>query len=596
MIQITNKSNCCGCNACTVVCPKHCISMLNDEEGFFYPKVDELHCINCGLCDKVCPIINPVTALTPRFDKLEVYAAYHNNHETRLDSTSGGVFSALAEKMFEGGGYVGGAVYNPDYSVSHIVTNDPARLVDIRSSKYLQSYTDSLFHDVKHLLKQGEHVLVCATPCQIDGLYAYLGKEYEYLITCDFICRGVNSPKVFQKYMEMLERQQSSKAKVIKFKDKTFGWHRFSMRVDFENGKRYCKDRYHDPFFVGYLRTGNFARPSCYECKFKGTKRKADITLADFWGIEQIDKSMDQDCGTSLVMIHTEQGKQYFEQIKDKITWKPFTLEQGIKVNPAYYTSMQKGKLDREFFFEAIDKLPFEEVVKSFFPVKRLELSFFVKFGRKLCFVLMNRAIHPCSCLKTIYYSYFCSKIYTTKANAFNVLKNSCIEIRKGAKIFLNDRLTLGDRQVKKSQLETRLLIEDNASLTVNSSFHISAGSYVRVIKGGCLILNGGYLNEGVHITCASIIEIGSGCAIAKDVIIRDFDAHTIEEPGYEIAKPVIIGNHVWIGNRAMILKGVTVGDGAIVAAGAIVTKDVPSHSLVGGVPAKIIKQNVNWH
>lgn len=597
MIQITDKTLCCGCNACTEVCPKHCISMPNDEEGFFYPSVDKAHCIDCGLCEKVCPILTPKFLPDNRFNTPQVYAAYHNDDSIRVDSTSGGIFSALADQIFDEQGYVGGAVYNSDYSVSHIITADRSKLDELRSSKYLQSYTDHLFSSVKELLKEGEQVLVCGTPCQINGLYGYLGKDHENLTTCDFICRGVNSPLVFQKYMDMLERQNESKASRIKFKDKTFGWHRFSMRVDFANGKRYCKDRYHDLFFIGYLQTGNFARPSCYTCRFKGNRRQADITLADFWGIERLDKSMDQDRGTSLVMIHSEKGKKLFDKIRNKISCKSFTIEQALVGNPAYYSPLRKTREDRDAFFEAINKLPFEEVAECFFPKGTLRTRYISKMRhiKKLNHLFMGRGFSLSAWWKTFYYSFISRHVFAKRIFSMDILKYGCVEIRKGATVYLNEWLTLGVKQVRGSQLETRLLLEENAKLTVNGSFRVYAGSYIRVIKGGNLILNGGFINEGVQITCASKIEIGKGCTIARDVVIRDYDGHMIDLPDYEITKPITIGDHVWIGNRAVILKGVNIGDGAIVAAGALVTKDVPANSIVAGIPAKVVKKEVYW-
>jgi acetyltransferase-like isoleucine patch superfamily enzyme len=176
------------------------------------------------------------------------------------------------------------------------------------------------------------------------------------------------------------------------------------------------------------------------------------------------------------------------------------------------------------------------------------------------------------------------------------IFKHCCIEIHKGAIWELKGRMTLGKKQTKSSKKETRLLLEQNTTLTVNGYFDTYADCFIRIIKRGHLILNSGFTNEGVQITCASKIYIGDDCTIGRDVVIRDYDGHTIEIPGYEIAKPISIGNHVWIGNKAMILKGVTIGDGAIIAAGAIVTKDVESGCLVGGIPAKVIKENVSWH
>jgi acetyltransferase-like isoleucine patch superfamily enzyme len=191
--------------------------------------------------------------------------------------------------------------------------------------------------------------------------------------------------------------------------------------------------------------------------------------------------------------------------------------------------------------------------------------------------------------------NFFSKYVIRSKSVKFLPYKYSRISIDSTATLVLNASFIMGIKQLKSSHLETRLLLEEDSKMTINGTFGMYCNSYIRVIKGGELVFNGGFINENVQITCASKIYIGKGCAIARDVIIRDFDAHTIEQEGFEIAKPITIGNHVWVGNRAMILKGVTIGDGAIIAAGAIVTKNVPARSVVGGVPAKVIKENVSW-
>ena len=189
----------------------------------------------------------------------------------------------------------------------------------------------------------------------------------------------------------------------------------------------------------------------------------------------------------------------------------------------------------------------------------------------------------------------FFSNNIISKKGLFLIHNYSRINIDKKAKIILNSHFVFGIKQVKSSHLETRLLLEENSKLTINGSFGVYCNSYIRVVKGGSLILNGGFINENVQITCASKISIGKGCTIARDVIIRDYDSHTIEEDGFQMMKPIIIGDNVWIGNRAMILKGVTIGDGAIIAAGAIVTKNIPSKTIAAGVPAKVIKKGITW-
>ncbi len=601
------------------VCPQHCITMEPDSEGFLYPEVDTTCCNNCGLCEQTCPVListSGIFSLETDSDMstlfkdigselipqpISVYGAYHHCLQTRVDSTSGGVFSALAEVFFESGGCVAGAVYNKDHSVSHIVTDNVSRLVDLRSSKYLQSFTDQMYRDVKILLDSGTRVLVCGTPCQINGLHGFLRKDYENLVTCDFICKGVNSPLVFKKYMDMLERKYRSKAKVIKFKDKTHGWHRFSMRVDFENGKRYCQDRYHDPFFVGYLQSGNFVRPSCYECRFKGSNRKSDITLADFWGIDKLDVTMDQDLGTSLVLINTQKGARIYREIQSKVCSKQFQFEDAIKENSAFHLSLKNSPRDRSVFFSELNRLPFEKVAKKFFPLPTIKrrlyvwaMSKYVKI-RKLRQFVFNTGLSFSTWRNVVYYN-FISKNVTSKMKVpFRFLNHCTVDLRKGAKVVVNAKMTIGVQQVRNAHLETRILVEEGGVLTVNGPFTMYAGSYIRVLRGGNLVLNAGFINEGVQITCKKRVTIGKGCAIARDVIIRDYDAHQLLGDGNKVGEEISIGDHVWIGTRAIILKGVTIYDGAVIAAGAVVPHDVSAKCLVAGVPAKVIRELVEW-
>ena len=194
-----------------------------------------------------------------------------------------------------------------------------------------------------------------------------------------------------------------------------------------------------------------------------------------------------------------------------------------------------------------------------------------------------------------IHYNFFCNKVDSKKKLGLSLTKHVRIQLDKGAKIILNDKLNIGITQVKGSKMETRIWLEEGAKLTVNAPFSMYAGSYIRVTKGGHLILDGGFINENVQITCGETIEIGKGCAIGRDVVIRSYDGHTILKEGYRISEPIKIGNHVWIGQGASILKGVTIGDGAIIAAAAVVTKNVPSNTAVGGVPAKVINENISW-
>ena len=596
MINITNKVDCCGCNACGDICGKHAISFVTDNEGFWYPEVNKELCVDCGLCDKVCPIQNKANHVE-RYSEPNVFAAYTKDEAIRLDSTSGGIHSMLALKMYEKDAYVGGAVYNPDHTCSQIVDNNPERLPEIRSSKYLQSNAEGVYKEIRSLLKEGKNVFFCGCPCQIHALYNFLGKEYENLVTCDFICRGVNSPKVFLKYMEMLERQFGAKATKIKFKNKKWGWHNFSMRVNFENGKEYCKDRWHDLFFIGYLQAGNFTRPSCYECHFKGFPQKADITLADFWGIENIDKSMDQDKGTSLVMVNSDNGMNLFNSIKDNIEWQQFTMDDAREGNPAMEGSLQSAKPNRESFFDSLDKMHFEKQVAKFFPLTtwKSQIKKYLRPLKTIFRVIDTLGLSFQAWITFLWVNFLTT--HTERKGRGIILngKRTIFQTDNGSKLLLGATFRTGIKQVRKSKMETRILLEKDSQLVVDGNFSVYAGSYIRVAPNGKLILHGGFVNENVQITAGSVVEIGSDFTCGRDVVIRSYDGHKIAYDGYQISEPIKIGNHVWVGQGATILKGVNIGDGAIIAAGAIVTKDVPDGCIAAGVPAKVVKENVKW-
>lgn len=602
MINITNKVDCCGCNACGDICPTQAIEFVTDNEGFWYPKVNLDKCIDCGLCEKTCPMLQKADGVI-RFDTPKVFAAYAKDEQIRVDSTSGGIFSMLALKGYEEKQYVGGAIYNKDHTVSQIVSNDPKLLPEIRSSKYLQSSATGVYREIKSLLKTGQKVLFCGTPCQIQALYLYLGnKEHENLTTIDFICRGVNSPKAFLSYMDMLEKQFGARASKIKFKAKEWGWHRFSMRVNFENGSEYCKDRYHDLFFIGYLQSGNFTRPSCYECPFKGFPQKSDITLADFWGIENIDKSMDQDKGTSLVLINSEKGRIFFDGIKNEIVCKEFTMDDARKGNPAMDSSLKNTGTNRDRFFSDLDKYPFDVVARRNFPMPTIKNKVLAKIKRiakggiKAMSVISNLGFSFSGWNSFIMLNFISNKAVRNCKLPYLGGRHTIVQLDSGSRIQFNKRLKTGIRQVKRSTLQTRILLEHDSEFSINGSFSVYAGSYIRLLPNSRLILNGGFINENVQITVGDTVEIGEGATIGRDVVIRSYDGHTIDTPGYRISEPIKIGRHVWIGQGATILKGVTIGDGAIIAAGALVTKDVPAKCIVGGVPAIVIKENVTWH
>jgi acetyltransferase-like isoleucine patch superfamily enzyme/coenzyme F420-reducing hydrogenase beta subunit len=596
MIVITDKSLCCGCNACAEVCPVECISMKVDNEGFEYPEIASSKCIDCGKCNAVCPIGSKgkVNELLP---VPVVYAAYSKDPQVQMDSTSGGIFSEIAHHFYDLNGFVSGAVYRNGYSVEHILSEDRLDLDKIRSSKYVQSTNNGLFRRIKILLQEDKRVLVCGTPCQINGLLNYLGLQYDNLLTCDFICRGVNSPAVFKSYLTMIQNRYSSAIVEIKFKHKKFGWHRFSTRIKFENGEEYIKDRYTDPFMIGYLQNGCFCRPSCYECKFKGYEHNSDITLGDFWGIENIDPSMDNDQGTSLVMINSANGFDIFNIIKEKLVYKEFRVSDIVAQNQMLVKQIDCGQETRSHFFSLLEKKGFQSVYQKYFSkYKRGGRGDFLRLVGIIRSFLQDFQITPRMILGNLWYNSLSSYVDSRKFFSLRINSHTILELNSDSQINLLAPLALGMKQVKKSKLETRVLLEKNSQLDVNGKFTVFSGSYIRVVEGGQLVLYGGFINECTQITCGSRIEIGEGATIGRDVVIRDYDGHTIVRQGYSISEPITIGKHVWIGNRAMILKGVTIGDGAIIAAGSIVTKSVPAFSVAAGIPARIIDEDVDWY
>ena len=234
MIDIEDKRNCTSCSACYNICPKNAIEMIEDKEGFKYPVVNKKLCIECKMCEKICPVINK-NKKEDKYQEPIVIAAQSKDTNIRLDSTSGGLYTEIAKSILKQNGYICGAVYDEYWMVKHILTNDDKELEHLRSSKYLQSDINNIYSEIKSILQQGKKVLMCGSPCQIAGLNNYLGKAYENLYTCDFICRGMNSPKIFKGYINNLESKYKSKITKIKFKNKIHGWHNFSTKIDFAN-------------------------------------------------------------------------------------------------------------------------------------------------------------------------------------------------------------------------------------------------------------------------------------------------------------------------------------------------------------------------
>ena len=357
MIQIKDKKECCGCGACANICPQKCITLMPDEEGFLYPVVDKKKCTNCGLCEKICPIINK-----QKDDMIlpQCYACYNIDDEILLDSSSGGVFHLLAESVINNGGIVYGAKFESAYKVVHARITTVEEMAELRKSKYLQSEIRDVYTQVKQDLQDGKTVLFSGTECQIAGLKKYLVVEYDNLYTQGIICHGVPSQYVWEKYLR--ENKIGSNA-IVNFRHKSNGWENYSVFVQDEN-IQINTDHSKDCYIKSFLSDCNI-RPSCYDCKFKTITRYADITLADFWGVSQKHNDMNTGKGTSAVMIHSEKGKNLFDNIANNLVIKPVLYDDILKNNTAGLLSAKPHK-NRNKFFNQIKAKPLKSLVKKY--------------------------------------------------------------------------------------------------------------------------------------------------------------------------------------------------------------------------------------
>lgn len=333
MIAIKEKADCCGCGACRDVCPTQAIRLITDEEGFLYPVADADQCIGCGKCDRTCPVSSP------KEEKREIaaYAAQTKDETVCKSSSSGGLFTEIASYILERGGIVFGAAFDETFKVVHIGVERAEELEKLRGSKYVQSEIGDAYIRAKEQLNSGRLVLFTGTPCQISGLYAFLGREYSTLYTQDIICHGVPSPMVWKKYVDYREAMSGAKLKRAFFRDKEHGWRNYSMRFEFKNGKEHTSVFSNDLYMRGFL-SNLCLRPSCYRCAFKTKSRPADFTLADFWGAEKLLPEVD-DRGTSLVILHSARARSLFESIKPNLNCCETDFEEAIKYNSAMVRS-----------------------------------------------------------------------------------------------------------------------------------------------------------------------------------------------------------------------------------------------------------------
>lgn len=383
MKQIVDKSLCTGCTACANICPRGAINFKEDDEKFKYPTINQEKCIDCGLCKKICPIINK-----KKNTSLNIcYAAYAKDNEIRDNGSSGGIFEIIANYILEQNGIVIGAAFDEKLKLRHIAISKKEELKQLRGSKYIQSDLDDIFNLVKNNVKDRK-ILFVGLPCQVAGLTSYIDKDYDNLITIDLICHGVPSIKVFNKYIKEIEKKNNTIVKNYLFRDKTFGWKNFSNKIilkDTEIIQSHKENDYMKLFLYDYA-----LRKCCYNCNFKLGNKYSDITLGDFWGIENKNIIENDDKGMSAVIINTIKGKEIFENVNNKLKYQECKLEDILDGNMALAISSSCPDKRTEFFND-LDKKDINELVKKYIPKKNIIKIIYIKIKNKIKTIIRRK-------------------------------------------------------------------------------------------------------------------------------------------------------------------------------------------------------------
>lgn len=350
MVDIKDKKKCCGCTACFNACPVNAIMMVKDDEGFYYPKIDYNKCIKCDLCSKVCPFINLKDK--ENFAK-KIYNIHAKDEEILLKSSSGGVFPVLAKKIVE----LKGNVIAVNNKFNYVIIKDVKELSSLYGSKYVQVFNKDIFKKTKDLLINNEIVLFVGTPCTVNGLKNYLGKNYENLYTCDLICHGVPS----ELWLERYKKSFSKKVNNINFREKSHGWQDFCVKIDLDK-KSYTSLAIDNEYMRAFL-DNLCLRHACYDCKAKGNNRLSDITLGDYWGIDKA-KDVYNYFGNSIIVINTSKGEEILNSVIDKFNFEELN-EQELCKNSAYNHSVERPK-GRDSFYIDLAKMPYNKFIRKY--------------------------------------------------------------------------------------------------------------------------------------------------------------------------------------------------------------------------------------
>jgi len=598
-VMSVEKNSCVGCKVCADVCSRKAISFECDVEGFWYPVVDKSICNNCGLCVTKCPSKSEVIEDN---NERKTYAAWNKDSGIRLDSTSGGVYYAIASYVLAQNGYLVGSRYSEDFkSAYHCYEDSFEGLAKLAGSKYFQSDTAGIYSQTQELLKTGRLVLFVGSPCQVSALNKYLGCQYDNLITVDYICKGVPSPLIHKKKIELYESKE--KSQVVFYRDKydKYAWTDFGEQIKYANGKEKFVSRWKDEINNCFVEKNMNIRPSCYQCKNRGANYHSDITIGDFWGVRAVTEH-DNKRGVSALIVNSEKGQAFIYKTKDYLYLERRTLEEVKNGNPAYMKSVERP-IDREVFFEHVAIKGLDSAVNYYAHRgvrRKLSDEKKVLKAKLRKWIPIIKEIKVINWSQFIKYNYFCSEVYRDRDTFLVPCKGTVINIEKGAKVYIHGNVFLNYYPCYKwAKQHTLFSVASGASYTANNRIEIAFGNTISVSSNASMSM--GYLFTGVNtnIVCHHKMEFGNNVMLGRDVCVFDSDYHKIYDEKEKLInddKPVIVGDSVWIGARSMVLKGSIIENGAIVSANSIVMGNIESNKVfINKREMKSVGQNVMW-
>lgn len=360
-------TNCCGCGVCANACTQNCIEMTLDAEGFLVPTVNMEICVHCGICEKVCPINQKKEIISPPI----VIGAFSKEDTLRYESSSGGVFSVLATEIINQGGVVCGVEFDSiSQNARHIIIDKIDDLEKLRGSKYIQSEVGDVYINIKKHLLTGRKVLFSGTPCQVAGLRSFLRKDYDNLLCVEVICHGVPSTRLWEKYIQETEKRENKRVINVLFRNKKYSWSEFGMSKEYSDLSQKFLFSFEDPFFQMF-NSNLCLRKSCYKCEFKGLNTKADISLGDFWHVDEINPKLDDGKGISIVLLCTNKGINFFNKMSNKmnICIKDADYETACRLNSAIVKPLPESDKHNQFF-EDMQAMTFKDLSNKYFPLR----------------------------------------------------------------------------------------------------------------------------------------------------------------------------------------------------------------------------------